>query len=103
MSSKLHLSSERSTAREPLVRAVMLAPRPPTARRTGRRSNLWDKTLPASLSPWTVLVYAFVTGALFWLPIAPPWWLLLGSHPAWVWLGVGIVTVFGTRESARPT
>jgi hypothetical protein len=50
-----------------------------------------------------VLVYAFVTGALFWLPIAPPWWLLLGSHPAWVWLGVGIVTVFGTRESARPT
>ena len=58
--------------------------------------NLWAKTLPASLSPWTVLVYAFVTGALFWLPIAPPWWLLLGSHPAWVWLGVGIVTVFGT-------
>jgi hypothetical protein len=50
-----------------------------------------------------VFVYAFVTGALFWLPIAPPWWLLLGSHPAWVWLGVGIVTVFGTRESARPT
>jgi drug/metabolite transporter (DMT)-like permease len=54
--------------------------------------NLWAKMLPASLSPWTVLVYALVTGALFWLPIAPLWWLLLGSHPAWVWLGVGIVT-----------
>jgi drug/metabolite transporter (DMT)-like permease len=58
--------------------------------------NLWAKTLPASLSPWTVLVHAFVAGALFWLSIAPPWWLLLGSHPAWVWLGVGIVTVVGT-------
>jgi hypothetical protein len=36
-------------------------------------ANLWAKTLPASPSPWTVLFYAFVTGALVWLPIAPPW------------------------------
>ena len=58
--------------------------------------NLWTKALPGRLSPWTVLVYAFIAGTLFWLPIAPPWWVVLEPQPASVWLGIGIVTVFGT-------
>jgi drug/metabolite transporter (DMT)-like permease len=58
--------------------------------------NLWAKALPGHLSPWTVLVYAFGAGTLFWLPVAPPWWLCLAPQPTSVWLGVGIVTVFGT-------
>jgi drug/metabolite transporter (DMT)-like permease len=58
--------------------------------------NLWAKTLPPRLSPWTVLVYAFAAGTLFWLPLSPPWQILLTSQPTSVWLGLGIVTVFGT-------
>lgn len=58
--------------------------------------NLWAKTLPRRLSPWTVLLYAFVAGTLFWLPLAPPWQTFLVPQPTSVWLAVGIVTVFGT-------
>ena len=58
--------------------------------------NLWAKTLPPRLSPWTVLVYAFAAGTLFWLPLSPPWQILFTSQPTSVWLGLGIVTVFGT-------
>jgi drug/metabolite transporter (DMT)-like permease len=58
--------------------------------------NLWAKTLPASLTPWTVLAYSFVAGALFWLPLAPPSQLLLTPHAPAVWLRLGVVLVFGT-------
>jgi drug/metabolite transporter (DMT)-like permease len=58
--------------------------------------NLWAKTLPPGLSPWTVLVYSFAAAALFWLPLAPPWKLVGLAHGQGVWLGVGVVTIFGT-------
>lgn len=58
--------------------------------------NLWAKTIPPRISPWTILTYSFGSAALFWLPLAPPWTLLLAPHPPAVWAGLGVVILFGT-------
>lgn len=58
--------------------------------------NLWARTLAPRLSPWTMLAYSLAAAALVWLPLAPPWALVLVSHPPMVWLGLGVVVVFGT-------
>jgi drug/metabolite transporter (DMT)-like permease len=58
--------------------------------------TVWGRALPRDLSPWTVLLWSFVAGALLWLPLAPPWALLATPLPGPVWAGIGVVTVFGT-------
>jgi len=58
--------------------------------------NLWAKTLPPGLSPWTVLAYSFAGATLVWVPLAPPWTLVGQARGPEVWTGVAIVTVFGT-------
>ena len=58
--------------------------------------SLWGKTLSPRVSPWTIMAYSLATGTAFWLVAAPPWRLLLVPHPAWVWVGITVVTVFGT-------
>lgn len=58
--------------------------------------NLWAKRIAPRLSPWTILTYSMTTSALFWLPFAPPWRVLLAPHPPPVWVGLAIVVVFGT-------
>jgi drug/metabolite transporter (DMT)-like permease len=58
--------------------------------------SLWAKTMPPGLSPWTVLAYSLASAALVWLPFAPPWTLLFEAHPPLVWVGIGVVVLFGT-------
>lgn len=58
--------------------------------------NLWAKTVPPVVAPWTVLTYSLATAAVLWLPVAPPWALLLTPHPPAFWLGLGVVVLFGT-------
>jgi drug/metabolite transporter (DMT)-like permease len=58
--------------------------------------SLWGKTLSPRISPWTIMAYSLATGTAFWLVVAPPWRLLLAAHPLPVWLGLGVVVVFGT-------
>ena len=58
--------------------------------------NLWAKRLPPGLPPWTVMTYSFAAGTLFWLALAPPWTVFLGPQPPQVWLGIAVVTLFGT-------
>src|SRR5262245_32840015 len=58
--------------------------------------NLWAKGLPPELSPWTVMTYSFAAGTLFWLPIAPPWDILLVPQSTLVWVGIAVVTFVGT-------
>jgi drug/metabolite transporter (DMT)-like permease len=58
--------------------------------------NLWAKRLPPGLPPWTVMTYSFAAGTLFWLALAPPWTVFLAPQPPQVWLGIAVVTVFGT-------
>ena len=58
--------------------------------------NLWAKRLPPGLSPWTVMTYSFAASTLFWLPIAPPWAVLLLPLPPAAWLGIAVVALFGT-------
>jgi drug/metabolite transporter (DMT)-like permease len=58
--------------------------------------SLWGKTLSPRVSPWTIMAYSLATGTAFWLLVAPPWRLLLVPHPPLVWVGIAVVTVFGT-------
>jgi drug/metabolite transporter (DMT)-like permease len=58
--------------------------------------SLWGKTLSPRVPPWTIMAYSLATGTAFWLVVAPPWRLLLAPHPPWVWVGIAVVTVFGT-------
>lgn len=58
--------------------------------------SLWGKTVSPRVSPWTMLTYSLATGTLFWLVVTPPWRLLLAAHPPFVWVGIGVVVVFGT-------
>jgi len=59
-------------------------------------SSLWAKAVTPRVSPWTMLTYSLASAAVFWLPLAPPWTLLLESHPPHVWVGLGTVVAFGT-------
>ncbi len=58
--------------------------------------SLWARRVAARLSPWTILTYSFTAAAVFWLPVAPPGRVLLGPHPALVWVGLAVVITFGT-------
>jgi drug/metabolite transporter (DMT)-like permease len=58
--------------------------------------SLWGKRAAPDISPWTVATYSLASAALLWLPFAPPWALLVEPHPPMVWLGLGVVIVFGT-------
>lgn len=54
------------------------------------------KRVAPRVSPWTIIAYSLTTAAVFWLPLAPPWRLLLAPHPLATWVGLGVVVVFGT-------
>ena len=58
--------------------------------------SLWGKTLSPRVPPWTIMAYSLATGTAFWLLVAPPWRLLLVPHPPVVWVGIAVVTIFGT-------
>jgi drug/metabolite transporter (DMT)-like permease len=58
--------------------------------------SLWGQRAAPAVSPWTVATYSLGSAALLWLPFAPPWALLIEPHPTTVWLGLGVVIVFGT-------
>jgi drug/metabolite transporter (DMT)-like permease len=58
--------------------------------------NLWAKRLPPGLAPWTVMTYSLAASTLFWVVLAPPWTILLRPQRPAVWLGIAVVTVFGT-------
>jgi drug/metabolite transporter (DMT)-like permease len=58
--------------------------------------SVCGKTLSPRISPWTIMAYSLATGTAFWLVVAPPSRLLLAAHAPPVWLGIGVVVVFGT-------
>lgn len=58
--------------------------------------SLWAKRVSPRVSPWTTLTYSLATAAAFWLPLAPPWTLLLRPHPPAAWAGIAVVVLFGT-------
>ncbi len=58
--------------------------------------SLWAKRTAPRVSPWTMVTYSLLTAAVFWLPLAPPWSVLLGAYAAPIWLGLAVVVVFGT-------
>jgi drug/metabolite transporter (DMT)-like permease len=58
--------------------------------------SLWARRVAPRLSPWTMLAYSLATAAVVWVPLAPPWRVLLAPHPPAVWTGFAVVVVFGT-------
>jgi drug/metabolite transporter (DMT)-like permease len=58
--------------------------------------TLWGKGLAGRVPAWTILTYALASAALFWLPLAPPWTVLVESHTSSVWAGIAVVVLFGT-------
>jgi drug/metabolite transporter (DMT)-like permease len=43
-----------------------------------------------------MLAYSLATAAVVWVPLAPPWRVLLAPHPPAMWTGFAVVVVFGT-------
>jgi drug/metabolite transporter (DMT)-like permease len=58
--------------------------------------SLWARRVAPRLSPWTMLAYSLATAAVVWVPLAPPWRVLLAPHPPVVWAGFAVVVIFGT-------
>jgi drug/metabolite transporter (DMT)-like permease len=58
--------------------------------------SLWARRVAPRLSPWTMLAYSLATAAVLWIPLAPPWRVLLAPHSPAVWTGFAVVVVFGT-------
>jgi drug/metabolite transporter (DMT)-like permease len=58
--------------------------------------SLWARRVAPRLSPWTMLAYSLATAAVVWLPLAPPWRVLLAPHSPATWTGFAVVVIFGT-------
>jgi drug/metabolite transporter (DMT)-like permease len=58
--------------------------------------SLWARRVAPRLSPWTMLAYSLATAAVLWIPLAPPWRVLLAPHSPAVWTGFAVVVIFGT-------
>jgi drug/metabolite transporter (DMT)-like permease len=43
-----------------------------------------------------MLAYSLATAAVVWLPLAPPWRVLLAPHSPATWTGFAVVVIFGT-------
>ena len=58
--------------------------------------SLWARRVAPRLSPWTMLAYSLATAAVVWVPVAPPWRVLLALHSPSTWTGFAVVVTFGT-------
>lgn len=59
-------------------------------------TNVWLRRLLRSYDNWTCLLYAFISGSLFWLLINPPWAIVASKYSASTWslfLGFAVISV----------